>query len=87
MNDRDQREELFQFNHRILAYFGVDLYEAIKTTHLLGEKTFFMPFNQGSNGAGKVGGKGNPPASTVVSDLQSGTSEYADFKSATQTAG
>lgn len=62
MNDRDQREELFQFNHRILAYFGVDLYEAIMATELRGEKTFFMPFNQGSNGAGKVGGKGNPEA-------------------------
>ena len=62
MNDRDFHEELFQFNHRILAYFGVDLYEAIMATHLMGEKTFFMPFNQGSNGAGKVGGKGNPEA-------------------------
>ena len=62
MNDRDQREELFQFNHRILAYFGVDLYEAIMATELRGEKTFFMPFNQGSNGAGNVGGKGNPEA-------------------------
>ena len=62
MNDRDQREELFQFNHRILAYFGVDLYEAIMATELRGPKTFFMPFNQGSNGAGNVGGKGNPEA-------------------------
>lgn len=24
------------------------------------EKTYFLPFNQGSNGAGNVGGKGNP---------------------------
>ena len=24
------------------------------------EKTFFLPFNQGSNGAGNVGGAGNP---------------------------
>ena len=62
MNDRDSREELFQFNHRILAYFGVDLYEAIMATELRGPQTFFMPFNQGSNGAGKVGGKGNPEA-------------------------
>ena len=62
MNDRDQREELFQFNHRILAYFGVDLYEAIMATELRGDKTFFMPFNQGSNGAGNVGGAGNPEA-------------------------
>ena len=62
MNDRDPREELFQFNHRILAYFGVDLYEAIMATELRGPQTFFMPFNQGSNGAGNVGGKGNPEA-------------------------
>lgn len=62
MNDRDPREELFQFNHRILAYFGVDLYEAIMATELRGQQTFFMPFNQGSNGAGNVGGKGNPEA-------------------------
>lgn len=26
----------------------------------LKEKTFFIPFNQGSNGAGEVGGAGNP---------------------------
>ena len=30
------------------------------TTHLEGTKTYFLPFNQGSNGAGNVGGKGNP---------------------------
>ena len=30
------------------------------TTRLEGEKTYFLPFNQGSNGAGYVGGKGNP---------------------------
>ena len=30
------------------------------TTKLAGNKTFFLPFNQGSNGPGKVGGKGNP---------------------------
>ena len=30
------------------------------TTRLEGEDTYFLPFNQGSNGAGKVGGKGNP---------------------------
>ena len=30
------------------------------TTRLEGAKTYFLPFNQGSNGAGKVGGQGNP---------------------------
>lgn len=58
--DRDPKEPLFRFNNRILAYFGVDLYEVTLTTELKKEKTFFIPFNQGSNGAGKVGGAGNP---------------------------
>lgn len=62
MEDRDPRECLFHFNNRVLAYFGVDLYEVAMTTQLLGEKTFFIPFNQGSNGAGNVGGAGNPTA-------------------------
>lgn len=59
-NDRDPAELLFHFNTRILAYFGVDLYEAIMTTELKKDKTYFMPFNQGSGGAGNVGGAGNP---------------------------
>lgn len=58
--DRDPKEPLFQFNNRILAYFGVDLYEAAMTTELKGAQTFFIPYNQGSNGAGNVGGAGNP---------------------------
>lgn len=59
-NDRDPREVCFQFNKRILAYFCVDLNEAWMTTRLAGDKTFFLPFNQGSKGAGNDGGKGNP---------------------------
>ena len=59
-NDRDPVEFLFHFNNRILVYFGVDLYEAIMTTELKKDKTRFVPFNQGSNGAGNVGGAGNP---------------------------
>lgn len=59
-NDRDPAERLFHFNTRILAYFGVDLYEAIMATELKKDKTYFMPFNQGSGGAGNVGGAGNP---------------------------
>lgn len=61
MKDRDTRETCFQFNRRILAYFCVDLTEVWMTTKLAGEKTYFLPFNQGSNGAGRDGGKGNPP--------------------------
>lgn len=59
--DRDPREICFQFNKRILAYFCVDLNQAWMTTKLAGEHTYFLPFNQGSNGAGNDGGKGNPP--------------------------
>jgi Type III restriction enzyme, res subunit./Type I restriction enzyme R protein N terminus (HSDR_N). len=57
---RDPKEFLFHFNNRILAYFGVDLYEATLSTELKGMDTIFVPFNQGSNGAGNVGGAGNP---------------------------
>lgn len=60
MEDRDTRETCFQFNKRFLVYFAVDLYEVWMTTKLDGKKTRFLPFNQGSNGAGHVGGKGNP---------------------------
>ncbi len=59
-NDRDPKEFCFRFNHRFLVYFAVDLYEAYMTTWLQGSSTYFMPFNQGSNGAGNTGGKGNP---------------------------
>lgn len=58
--DRDPREICFQFNKRILAFFCVDLSEAWMATKLAGDKTYFLPFNQGSNGAGNDGGKGNP---------------------------
>ena len=60
MFDRDPRELAFQLNHRILAFFAVDLYEAVMTTKLNGAKTFFLLFNQGSNGPGNDGGAGNP---------------------------
>ena len=60
MTNRDPREEAFQFNRRILTYFAVDLYKVAMSTRLMGSKTFFLPFNQGSNGAGVDGGAGNP---------------------------
>lgn len=60
MYDRDPREICFQFNKRILGYFCVDQLEVWMTTKLDGKDTFFLPFNQGSNGAGNDGGKGNP---------------------------
>ena len=60
MTDRDPREEAFQFNRRILTYFAADLYQVAMSTRLLGSKTYFLPFNQGSNGPGVDGGAGNP---------------------------
>ena len=60
MYDRDPREICFQFNKRILGYFAVDHTEVWMTTQLSGKNTTFLPFNQGSNGAGCDGGAGNP---------------------------
>ncbi|HLR42988.1 MAG TPA: DEAD/DEAH box helicase family protein [Pseudogracilibacillus sp.] len=58
--DRDPRELVFQFNTRFLVYFAVDHYNVFMTTKLAKNKTNFLPFNQGSNGPGRVGGAGNP---------------------------
>lgn len=58
--DRNPNEPAFGFNKRILAYFACDLYNVYMTTRLQGPKTRFLPFNQGSSGAGKDGGAGNP---------------------------
>lgn len=60
MYDRDPREICFQFNKRVLGFFAVDHIEVWMTTQLAGKNTSFIPFNQGSNGAGHDGGKGNP---------------------------
>lgn len=57
---RNENEFCFRNNHRFLAYFAVDLYEAWVATKLQGSITNFRPFNQGSGGAGEVGGAGNP---------------------------
>ena len=59
-NDRSSKEFAFRLNHRFLVYFAVDLYEAWMTTQLQDGATRFLPFNQGSNGAGNTGGAGNP---------------------------
>ncbi len=60
MYNRDPKEACFGQNKRILAYFAVDLYNAAMATVIDRDKTPFLPFNQGSNGAGKDGGAGNP---------------------------
>lgn len=58
--DRDPRCRCFKFNTRMVAFFAVDLANVYMTTRLEGAKTFFLPFNQGSAGAGNDGGAGNP---------------------------
>lgn len=58
--NRNPKEPAFGFNKRILAYFACDLYNVYMTTRLEGATTRFLPFNQGSNGAGNDGGAGNP---------------------------
>lgn len=58
--DRAGKDAIFEFKERVLAHFAVDLQNVYMTTRLEGADTYFLPFNQGSNGAGKVGGKGNP---------------------------
>ena len=58
--DRAGSDAIFEFKNRVLVHFAVDLSNVYMTTRLEGNKTYFLPFNQGSNGAGNVGGKGNP---------------------------
>ncbi len=58
--DRAGKDAIFTFKERVLVHFAVDLTNVYMTTRLTGSSTYFLPFNQGSNGAGKVGGKGNP---------------------------
>lgn len=61
IENRNPREKCFNFNTRFLVYFALDHYDVEMTTELKGRDTLFLPFNQGSNGAGNVGGRGNPP--------------------------
>lgn len=58
--DRATKDKMFEFKQRVLVHFAVDLYDVYMTTRIQGTSTYFLPFNQGSNGAGNVGGKGNP---------------------------
>lgn len=57
---RSPTEPIFDFSNRALVNFAVDLKEVYMTTKLEGSSTCFLPFNQGSGGAGSVGGTGNP---------------------------
>ena len=55
---RNPKDQVFA--RRCLAHFAVDPTLVFMTTQLAGSDTVFLPFNQGSGGAGQQGGKGNP---------------------------
>ncbi len=57
--DRDPAN--VSLSKRAVVHFAVDPDRAAMTTRLDGAKTRFLPFNQGSGGAGSQGGAGNPP--------------------------
>ena len=57
-SDRDPRNVLF--GRRAFVHFAADAELAYMTTRLDGPKTVLLPFNQGSGGAGRPGGAGNP---------------------------
>ena len=57
--DRDPKARLFLFKAGCLVNFAMDLNEVYMTTKLEGNKTYFMPFNQGK-GSGVDSGAGNP---------------------------
>ncbi len=50
------------FARRAFVHFAIDAELAYMTTRLAHAQTVFLPFNQGSNGPGRPGGKGNPGA-------------------------
>jgi len=52
--NRDEKQPLLNFG-RCLVHFVVDTDEVYMTTKLVGNKTFFLPFNKGN-----ANGKGNP---------------------------
>jgi len=54
-NDRDPNLSIFSFK-RCAAHFALDTSEVGLTTYLRGDKTYFLPFNQGYQD-----GAGNPP--------------------------
>jgi type I restriction enzyme R subunit len=56
----DRKPSDLIFKSRSLVNFAVDENDVFMTTQLKGVSTVFLPFNQGSAGAGKAGGMGNP---------------------------
>lgn len=59
--DRNPHDLIFA--RRTLVHFAVDPHRVAMTTLLAGQDTVFLPFDQGSAGAGRPGAAGNPPAS------------------------
>jgi len=58
--ERDPTELIFA--RRVVANFAVDPDLVFVATQLRGKATDFLPFNTGSEGPGRPGGKGNPAA-------------------------
>ena len=58
--DRNPNDKILA--RRMLVHFAVDPHQVAMTTKLAGDKTRFLPFNQGSAGPGNPGGAGNPPS-------------------------
>jgi type I restriction enzyme R subunit len=58
-HDRDPNNRTLA--RRAVVHFAVDPSRVSMTTRLAGPATRFLPFNQGSGGAGRSGGAGNPP--------------------------
>ena len=58
--DRNPNAPLFAFKKRALVHFAADPDEVHMATRLLGEKTFFLPFNRGSHPGEIQCGSGNP---------------------------
>ncbi len=59
--ERDPSTALLSFKSGALVHFAVDPDEVYMSTHLSKLKSFFLPFNRGSNPQSVECGKGNPP--------------------------
>lgn len=58
-SDRNPHDLIFRA--RTVVHFAVDPHRVAMTTRLAGQDTVFLPFDQGSGGAGNTGTAGNPP--------------------------
>lgn len=60
--DRDPNEELFRLG-RLVVNFALDTEEVWMCTHLIGERSYFLPFNKGNHN-----GAGNPTNGGIKTD-------------------